>query len=95
MLEKRESLGFRSGAVLAMQRAGEPRNLACRGVAMERAFARGLIEHPGRLAQLLLGSRGVGALNRLYGMLDRAVYAGLDRTIAVAPLEALPMALLC
>ena len=37
---------------------------------------------------------GVGALYCLDGLLDRAMHAGLYRTIAVAPLEALAMALL-
>ena len=78
-----------------MQRAGEPCDLARCGVAMKRALAGGLIKHAGRLAQLLLGTTGVGTLDCLYGLLDRGMHAGLYRTIAIAPLEALAMALLC
>jgi len=78
-----------------MQRAGEPCDLARRGVTMERALAGGLVKHAGRLAKLLLRSAGIGALDRLYGLLDGGVHTGLYRTIAVAPLEALAMALLC
>jgi hypothetical protein len=62
---------------------------------MDRAFAGGLVEHASGLTQFLRGATGVGALNRLYGLFDRAVRAGLYRTIALAPLKALAMALLC
>ncbi len=81
--------------MLAMQRARESRDLARRRVAMERAFAGGFVEHASRLAQFLRGALGIGALDRLGGLFDRAVHAGFYRTIAVAPLEALAMALLC
>ena len=77
-----------------MVRAGKAGDLARRSVAMERALAGGLAKHAGRLAQLLLRATGVGTLDRLYGLLDRAMYAGLYRTIAIASLKALAMALL-
>lgn len=86
--------GFGGGAVFAMVSAGESRDLARHGVAMERAFAGRLVEHAGRLTQLLLGAIRVGALDRLDGLLYCAVHAGLNRTITVAPLKALAMALL-
>ena len=77
-----------------MQRAREPRDFARRGIAMERALTSSLVEHASRLAQFLRGTLGVGTLDRLRGLFDRAVHAGFYRTIAVAPLEALAMALL-
>src|SRR6202043_82134 len=86
--------GFGGGAVLTMERAGEPGDLSRHGVAMERALADGLGQDAGRLAKLLLGAIRVGALDRLDGLLDRAMHAGLYRTITVAPFEALAMALL-
>jgi len=77
-----------------MQRAREPRDFARRSVAMERALAGGFVEHASRLAQFLRGALGVRALDRLGGLFHGAVHAGFYRTIAVAPFEALAMALL-
>src|ERR1700688_2211419 len=86
--------GLGGGGVFTMQCAREPGNLARRGIAMERALAGGLVEHASRLAQLLLSAIGVGTVDRFRRQFDRAVYVGFDRTIALAPLEALAMALL-
>ena len=77
-----------------MIRAGEPRDFARHGVAMERAFAGGLIEHAGRLAQFLAAPEASAPSIAWMAPLIPAVHAGFYRTIAVAPLEALTMALL-
>jgi len=77
-----------------MIRAGKAGDLARHGVAMECALTGGLAQHAGRLAQFLRGAGGVAALYCLDGLFDRAMYAGLYRTIAIASLKALAMALL-
>lgn len=77
-----------------MVRAGKASDLARHGIAMERALTGGLAQYAGCLTQLLRGAGGVGALNCLDGLLDRAMYAGLYRPIAIASLKALAMALL-
>lgn len=77
-----------------MIRAGQAGDLARHGIAMERALTGGLAKNASRLAQFLRGASGVGALYCLDGLFDRAMYAGLYRTVAIASLEALAMALL-
>lgn len=77
----------------AMESAGEPSDLAGRGLARENALARGLLQDLGGLVQGGLGGCRVASRNRLDGVLgDRAV-AGLDNTITDLALDALAMAL--
>ena len=77
-----------------MQAAGQARNLAGRGVAMQRALADSPPEAAFRFSQGRGGGRRVAAGDGLQSRLDRAMDAGLDRAVAFVTLEILAMALL-
>lgn len=81
--------------VSLMKLRGEPRDLAAHGVAMQLAFAGGLVERADSGAQFFLRRAGVGGSNRFRCGFNGGTDLRPGRAVMFSALEVLPMTLLC
>ena len=78
-----------------MELRRQPRDFAARGVAMQLALARSLIQRADSGAEFLLRGSRVGRGNRFGRGLDRGTDLRSRGAIMFSALEVLPVALLC
>ena len=78
-----------------MKLRGKTPDLAAGGVAMQLAFACGLVERGDRGTQFFLRCGGIGCGNRFRCYFDGGTDLGTRRAVMFSALEVLPLALLC